>query len=314
MIRSIKEAGDLKGKRVLVRVDWNVPVEGNAVLDDFRIKQSLPTIEFLKNAGAEVTLMTHLEPEDRSVVPLRDYLPKGVEIIENLRKNAGEKSNSEEFAKELSQGFDIYVNEAFSVSHREHASIVSVPKFLPGFVGLKFAEEVLELSKVFSPEHPFVFILGGAKFETKLPLVEKFLNIADKIFIGGAMAKHAAEMSVSKNPKVTLPLGDIAALDANEKNIELLGSLLENAKFVVWNGPLGAYERGYTQGTLSLAKLIADSGATSVIGGADTLAAIKELNIGDKFSFISTGGGAMLDFLANETLPGILALDNGTFK
>lgn len=308
MIRSVKEAGNLSGKRVLMRVDWNVPVEGDTVLDDFRIEQSLPTIEFLKNAGSKVVLMTHLEPEERSVEPLRRYLPEGVEILENLRKNPGEKSNSEEFAKELVTGFDIYVNEAFSVSHREHASIVGVPKFLPSFVGLKFAQEVEELSKVFTPEHPFVFILGGAKFETKLPLVEKFLNIADRIFIGGAMAKHAAELAVSKNPKVTLPLGDITALDANEENINLIGTLMKDAKFVVWNGPLGAYERGYTQGTLSLAKLIADSSATSILGGADTLAAIKELNIADKFSFVSTGGGAMLDFLANGTLPGIEAI------
>lgn len=312
MIRSIKEAGDLSGKRVLVRVDWNVPVEDGAVLDDFRIKQSLPTVEFLVNAGAKVVLMTHLEPEERSTDPLRGYLPEGVEVLENLRKNPGEKENREEFAKELASGFDIYVNEAFSVSHREHASIVGVPKFLPSFAGLKFAEEVEELSKVFKPEHPFVFILGGAKFETKLPLVEKFLNIADKIFIGGAMAKHAAEMDVSKNPKITLPLGDIAALDADEENIKLIGTLLKDAKFVVWNGPLGAYERGYTKGTLELAKLIAHSTGTSILGGADTLAAIKELNIGDKFSFVSTGGGAMLDFLANGTLPGIEALNSGT--
>lgn len=307
-MKSIREAGDLSGKRVLVRVDWNVPLDNGRVLDDYRIKESLPTIEFLQKAGAKVILATHLEPEDSLVEPLKSFLPEGVELLENLRQNKGEKDNSEAFAKDLASKADVFVNEAFSVSHREHASIVGVPKFLPSYAGLEFEREVSELSKIFNPEHPFVFLLGGAKFETKLPLVEKFLNIADKIFIGGAMAKHAASTPLAKNPKITLPLGDITALDANEENIALIKKMLDGAKFVVWNGPLGAYERGYKYGTEALANLVANSGATTVVGGADTLAAIKELNIFDKFGFVSAGGGAMLDFLANGTLPGIEAL------
>lgn len=315
-MKSIKEAGDLRGKKVLVRVDWNVPINNGEVRDTFRIEKSQETLDFLMSEGAKVTLMTHLEPaspsqggpEDLSVEPLRKFVPEGVTLLNNLRENKGEKENSTDFAKSLAEGFDIYVNEAFSVSHREHASIVGVPKLLPSFAGVTFMREVEELSKAFKPPHPFLFILGGAKFETKLPLVEKFLNIADEIVILGANAKQAFDKGFDKYPKISFPKGDIAALDANEETIEMCREKLNRSQLVLWNGPLGKYEDGYTRGTESLAKVIADSGKMSILGGADTVATINELGIFDKFSFVSSGGGAMLDFLANGTLPGIEAL------
>lgn len=310
MFKTILEAGDLKDKRVLVRVDWNVPLKDGVVQDDFRITQSMPTLEYLKKAGAKVILMTHLESDTQSVEPLRKYVPEGMELLENLRQNPGEESNSPEFAQELASKADIYVNEAFSVSHRAHASIVGVPKLLPSYAGIEFAREVEQLSKAFNPPHPFLLILGGAKFETKLPLVEKFLNIADEIFIAGAIAKPASLLSLVQNSKITLPLGDVAALDADDANIALMKEKIAPCAFVLWNGPLGKYEDGYTQGTLKLAQLLADSGKEVIVGGGDTLTAIKTLNLFDKFTFVSTGGGAMLDFLANETLPGIEALNN----
>jgi phosphoglycerate kinase len=306
-MKSINEAEELRGKRALVRVDWNVPMAEGKVRDTFRIKQSLATIEYLKKAGVQVVVATHLEDGDTSA--LAPFVPEGVELLPNLRQNPGEEANSEEFARELASKADIYVNEAFSVSHRQHASIVGVPKLLPSFAGLRFSQEVNELSKAFYPQHPFLLLLGGAKIETKLPLVEKFLNIADTIFIGGKMAYAASTMPVVQNSKVLLPTGDLAALDANAETLEILKSKINEAKFIIWNGPLGQYETGHTQYTFELAEALASSQAYTLVGGGDTLAAIEELNLIDKFDFVSTGGGAMLDFLATGTLPGIEALN-----
>ena len=169
-------------------------------------------------------------------------------------------------------------------------------------------EEYKKLSEAFHPEHPFLFILGGAKFETKIPLVENFLNVADQIFIGGALAKPASEIALAQNPKIIFPIGDKAALDANPETIEMLRDKISQAKFVLWNGPLGKYEDGYTKGTIALAEILAESPAKVIIGGGDTENMVDELNIRDKFYFISLAGGAMLDFLANGTLPAIEVL------
>jgi phosphoglycerate kinase len=311
-IRSIKEAGDLKGKRVLVRVDWNVPMKNGKVEDTHRIEKTLQTLNYLKDAGAEVTLMTHLEPVTESIEPLREFVPQGMKLLDNLRINPGEKENDVEFAKELASHGDIFVNEAFSASHREHASIVGVPKLLPSYAGFEFVEEVENLSKAFNPEHPFLLIMGGAKIETKLPFIEKFLEKADELFIGGTLAPAAAEGELGKNPKIVFPLGDIRALDINRETVEMLKEKIEKAKFVLWNGPMGKYEEGYIHGTLDLVKVLAVSNDSNnkqiIIGGGDTLAAIEELDLFDKFTFVSSAGGAMLDFLATGTLPGIEAL------
>ncbi len=329
-MKSIFEAGDLKDKKILVRVDWNVPIEDGKVVDDFRIKKSLPTLEYLKDAGAKVVIATHLEPEGTDAKLLHTYVPKGMRLLANLRDNPGEESNSTEFAEALASKMDIYVNEAFSVSHRRHASIVGVPLYLPSYIGLQFALEVKELSKAFYPKKPFLLILGGAKFDTKLPLLKKFIHIADHIFVGGALANNffkeqgadighslASEGSFGlkellNTGKIILPedtiIKDSKILDAGPRTMENLKSVISTSKLVLWNGPLGGYESGYKVATLALAKIISGSNCESIIGGGDTIASIKELNLFDKFSFVSTGGGAMLDFLATGTLPGIEAL------
>lgn len=331
-MKSILESGDIRGKRVLVRVDWNVPIERGKVVDDFRIKKTLPTLEYLQKAGAKVLIATHLELENASIEPLKMYVPQGMKLLKNLRDNPGEIHNSEKFAKKLASSADIYVNEAFSVSHREHASIVGVPKFLPSFIGLQFADEIRELSKAFYPKRPFLLILGGAKFETKLPLLEKFAHIADEIFIGGALANNFfkiqgvdvgdslvddGEFGLSKlleTKKIILPADTIVVdnkiMDAGPIAMENLRTKIGKARLILWNGPLGFYELGYKTATLQLAKMIAEHERDSIVGGGDTLAAIKELNMWDKYSFVSTGGGAMLDFLATGTLPGIEALNH----
>jgi phosphoglycerate kinase len=307
-IKSVYETGNIRGKKVLVRVDWNVPVKDNRIIDDYRIRMSIPTIDYLRSAGAEITLITHFGKSDVSEPVYQYARDHGLNLRPNLRDNIGEESNNQTFAKELASGLDLFVNEAFSVSHRNHASIVGIPKFLPSFAGLQFIREVEMLSKTFNPTHPFLLILGGAKFETKLPLVNKFLDIADEIFIGGAMAKPALDMGITRDKKIVLPTGDITAFDADEINLEILSEKIKNSRFIVWNGPLGKYEEGLKWGTQELAKTLASSTAEVIVGGADTLAAISELRLFDKFFFVSTGGGAMLDFLANGTLPGIEAI------
>lgn len=364
--KTLRDIPHLSGVKVLLRLDLNVPIQKGKVVDDFRIRQSLPTIEFLQKAGAKVLIVGHLESQEKlslKVVAdhIQQYVPvKFVEnyrnvlaefetlsaggclMLENLRAWEGEKANDQKFVKELASLADIYVNEAFSVSHREHASIVGVTKYIPGYAGLLFEEEVKSLSHAFVPERPFLFILGGAKLETKMPLVEKFLDRADFVFVGGALANnffkeqgneigtslfskqdfHLSE--IMKNSKLYLPTdvmvktvdgkvekapnevkADENILDAGEKAVSALAALARKSKLVVWNGPLGDYENGFEKGTEDFVRLLADCGAKTIVGGGDTLAVIHKLGLEDKFSFISTAGGAMLDFLIHETLPGI---------
>ena len=367
MITSIKDAGNLKGKRVLLRLDLNVPVEGSRVVDDFRIQKALPVLQFLRDAGARTIVLAHIESEEGTLLPVFEYLKKlmpvsfvrdfmsaessaelsalqdgDIALHENIRQYPGEKKNDSAFAQSLAALGDVYCNDGFSVSHRAHASVVGIPAFLPHYAGLQFMDEFENLSKALKPSHPFLFILAGAKFETKMPLVEKFLKLADKVFIGGALANDLLKekgfeigtsllsetklslSAIANDPKTMLPsdftLSDRGVvgiseiqktdkiLDAGPQTIADLKKVLADAKFVLWNGPLGMYEKGFTGPTEELARAIAESGAQSIVGGGDTLASIAKLGLEHKFTFLSTAGGAMLDFLANDTLPGIEAL------
>jgi phosphoglycerate kinase len=372
-MKSIKDIEGLSGKRVLVRVDFNVPIRDGKVLDDFRIKKAVPTIEYLHKKGAAIILISHVGDdgtESLSPVALRlkKYIPtlnfvktsifsdetetilnsikKGdIILLENLRREPSEKKNAPSFARALSRFGDVYVNDAFSVSHRPHASIIGITKYLPGYAGLQLAEEVKSLSRVFEPSHPFLFILGGAKFETKIPLVKKFLRDADSVFIGGALANDffrakGYEVGVSlvdegdfsipslmKNKNLLLPLDvkvvkgskyrfckptevapDEAIIDVGPSTIEMLKGLVDKAKFILWNGPLGKYEKDSGGSTEAILKAIVKSNAYSIVGGGDTVAYISEMKFEDKFGFVSTGGGATLDFLSKGTLPGIKVL------
>jgi phosphoglycerate kinase len=253
-MKTLKDIGNVDGKIALVRVDFNVPVEDGVVQDDFRIKSALSTIDFLKKAGAKVCIIAHFESnkegEKSSLKPAFGILKScmdcifansfeeakvflksnDVVLIENLRTNSGEKSNSEEFAKELAGLADFYVNDAFSVCHRAHASIVSVPKFLPSYAGLQLEKEINELSKAFNPAHPFVFILGGAKFETKLPLINKFIEKADVLCIGGALSNDilkAQGKNVGKSlvSKTEIDLSDVIS---SKKLMEVVDVVVEN--------------------------------------------------------------------------------------
>ena len=362
--------GELTGRKVILRLDLNVPIVDGKVADDFRLKKILPTIDFLRTRGARVIAISHLGRREESLQPVADYFknffpiefvptlaaaaaaiewaPVGtVLLLENLRRESGEETNDPTFASELARLGDFYVNEAFASSHRVHASIVALPRILPAVAGPVFADEVNNLSQVFQPARPFTVILGGAKFETKLPLVEKLIDLADSLFIYGALA-HAFfkelgyELGESlvdrdtaparpflRHPKIILPV-DVRVrngervfiktpdrlipsdniLDVGLVSVEKLLPPIAAARFILWNGPLGNFEQGFKGSTEAAAKLISSSNATTIVGGGDTIAAIRSLDLLAQFDFVSTGGGAMLDFIAFGTLPGIEALRN----
>jgi len=370
IFETLDQIGDIKGKRVLLRADFNVSVKDGMVAEEFRIVKTLPTIRFLVNAGAKVVVISHIDKkEGGSLLPIFKYLlpefPRirfvedvfsneaidevknlkegSILLLENLRNWPGEENNTPSFATHLASFGDIFVNDGFSVCHREHASIVSVPKLLPSYAGFLLKDEVENLSKCFNPTHPFIVTLGGAKFDTKIPLIEKFIKAADTIFIGGALANDlfkakgyflgdslVSDADVSKylnEEKIFLPV-DVRTqhkgirytkkpteISVNERIWDIgpetskeFGFRIENASLIVWNGPMGNYENGFLYGTKELAEVILKSGATTIVGGGDVVTALGSLAMLSKFSFVSTGGAAMLQFLGEESLPGIDAL------
>lgn len=413
-------ASELKGKRVIVRCDFNVQVFEGKIMDDLRVRKTLPTIQFLRDAGARVILISHIESKDGTGLrPICDHINEkysertgivafvddfraengavgddanvhakeivdamkdgDVVLFENLRIDGGEKINDPKFAKLLASYAELYVNDAFAVSHRAHASVVGLPTLFPNarYAGIQLMSELDHLKVTFNAPHPFVFILGGAKFETKLPLIQKFAQ-ADSILLGGALLNDilkAKGYNVGKslvssgvdtsgakidfapiisNPKLIIPddvivsgpvvgsTGADAVICVSIKKIDEVGDedmimdvgpsmnaklarVIQNAKFILWNGPMGNYEKGFKDQTIEMAKLVStacsrpDAPVRAVLGGGDTTAAMVELGLeyqsdgGNGASdagsmFISTGGGAMLEYLLNENLPGVEAL------
>ena len=321
-MKSLRNA-KLRGKRILMRVDFNVyPVKSR----EPRIDKAFPTVRYLLKRGAAVILMTHLETNDGRIPPvssLARYLKKkrlpgsSVVLLENLRKNPGEKKNDMVFAKKLAKLGDVYVNEAFSVSHRRHASLVLLPELLPAYCGFLFESEVKNLSRVFHPPHPFTLILAGGKVETKLPILKNLLPKADKVLLGGIIANVFLKKPPLKSKKIILPedlvIKNGRALDVGPKTIKSWEPIIKKSKLIVWNGPLGFMEKGYTAGTKRLVSILKKSKAKVIIGGGDTTDYLpRGLVEGSRQNiFVSTGGGAMLEFLAKGTLPGIAALEKG---
>lgn len=318
MIKSVVEL-PAKGKRIFVRVDFNVPLKQGRVVDDRRIKTALPTINLLIRNGADkIRLATHLgrpkhasgEFSTKLLVPLmRDLLKENfgkLELLENLRFSLLEEQNDLSFSKELMRGTDYYVNEAFSVSHRSHASLVAAAKLKPAFGGLTLLKEVSELEKLRSaPERPFVVLIGGDKVTDKLPLVQALLPVADKILVGGKVGFELTD----DHPKIVKPLDSVSGLDIGPKTRHRFSEELVGAKTIFWNGNLGKSEElRYAAGTQELARYIANLPAYRVVGGGDTVAAIEALGLASSFDFVSTGGGATLEFLAGKRLPGLEAL------
>lgn len=349
----------MKGKRVLLRVDFNVPLEmqsGHAtIVEDFRIRAALPTINFLIEQGAaKIIILTHVGRPEGQVVEglrvapiaarLRELVSASqVEVLENLRFDPREEANDKAFAKELAAQGDLYVNEAFPVSHRADASIVGVPTLLPSYAGLRFLEEVEHLSAALTPPPGSVALIGGAKFETKIPLLTKLLPLYSTILLGGALGNDIIKARgmpfgsslISETPAPVIVAGDekilmvqdavlagseyvreglINDIRKDEKIVDIgpataatWAKLVSAAPFVLWNGPMGIYEDGFTGGTDTVAQALTTS-KKAVVGGGDTIAAVSKFSFDPNKVFLSTGGGAMLEFLANGTLPGIEAL------
>jgi phosphoglycerate kinase len=385
---------EMTGKRVFIRVDFNVPLEEGRVSDDTRVRETLATLRLAIERGARLVLASHLGRPKGKVDPkyslapvaarLRELLGKPVEfapdcvgadaeaksralkngdvlLLENVRYHPQEEANDPEFSKQLAALCDeIFVCDAFGSAHRAHASVVGITKFVrQSAAGLLMEKELAYLGKAISnPERPFVSVLGGAKVSDKIEVVQNLMKLADAMLIGGAMAytflksegkpvgkslvendkldlaRDLLDQARSRNFKLLLPVDHVLAespdstatkvtdigttpdgwmgLDIGPKTVALFGQEIAKARTIVWNGPLGMFERpAFAQGTLGIAKAVAaatKAGATSIIGGGDSVAAVEQAGVADQISHISTGGGASLEFLAGEKLPGVEAL------
>ena len=385
--RSVRDL-DVRGKRVLVRVDFNVPVEDGEVTDDTRIRRTLPTIRHLLSEGAYPILISHLDrpggrrdPEnvmdpvakrleellEAPVLKLDDaigeeveealdnwYVEGGVVLLENSRFYPGETDNDPEFAEQLASLADLYVDDAFGAAHRAHATTVGVAERLPGAVGFLMEEELDNLDEVLQdPEHPFVAIIGGAKVSDKVGVIESLLNTADTLLVGGAMCftffkaqgyevgnslveeeylEEAKRLIDEARERLVLPVDVVVAdeieedapsqtvkaeeipaemmgLDIGPETVEKFREHIKNARIIFWNGPMGIFEiDAFAAGTEGVARAVAESEANSIVGGGDSVAAVAGLGLEEEMGFISTGGGASLEYVEGKELPGVAVL------
>ena len=388
--KTVRDA-DVAGKRVLMRVDFNVPLKDGVVTDDTRVRAAIPTIEYLKDKGAKIILMSHLgrpkgdgpepafslKPAADKLAELTGYDVKFVDdtygekakaavdalqdgeilVLENVRFDKREKKNDPEIAKTLASYGDIFVLDAFGTAHRAQGSVVGPAAYLPAYAGFLLEKEVDTLTGIFAePERPFVAIVGGSKVSSKIGVLDHLIDSADTLIIGGGMAytfflakgytvgtslkeedwvERAGEMlkkAEDKGVKILLPIDNVVAdhfgedaegeivdsdkipddrmgMDIGPKTRELYADAIKAAKTVFWNGPMGVFEMDqFAAGTEAVARAVADSDCTSIIGGGDSVAAINKFGLADKMSWISTGGGASMELVEGKALPGVEAL------
>jgi 3-phosphoglycerate kinase len=353
-MKLVSQIDHLHDKKVLVRVDFDIPVNAQGTIEEaYRVVSQKENIDFLVGRGARVHLISHIATIDsfESIIPqLQELLGHhihfvkdiqgyaqadcggGVCLLENLRSWPGEKNNDSDFASQLAQGCDVYVNNAFAVCHRAHASVSAITGLLPSYAGLLVEKEVAELSKAISaPIEGKVMVMGGAKAETKVPVVKNFLEKSEKIIIGGILANDILKSkgieisNVDENylqllegldtndKRIVLPedykMQDGKVLDIGPQTVAKFKEAMTGAQMVIWNGPLGLFEeKEYEEGTKAIVKHLSQQSCYRLIGGGDTAKAVSRYSSLDKFNFVSTGGGAMLYFLAGQKLPGLEAL------
>jgi phosphoglycerate kinase len=337
------EAAEVDGKVVLVRSDLNVPLEDGRIADDTRIRSSLPTIELVLERGArEVRVCSHLgrpkgSDEKFAIAPVRERLrelvgDERVTVLENTRFNPGETKNDESFARELAEGCDLFVNDAFGSAHRAHASTVGVAQLLPAYAGLLLLAELENLGKLLGDvERPFVIVSGGAKVEDKIGVLENLGSRADEVLIGGKMAEDVrtenpfsfeavlprdvvaassfdADAETQVTPFDSLPQGWLG-LDVGPETRQDFARRIARASTVFWNGPMGVFEwPRFSEGTFAVARALAESDGFTVVGGGDSVRAVHDAGVADRISWISTGGGASLELLEGKELPGVGAI------
>src|SRR5882757_153251 len=337
------ESADVDGKVVLVRSDLNVPLEDGRIADDTRIRSSLPTLELLLERGArEVRVCSHLGrpkgPDEKyAIASVRELLlqlagDERVTVLENTRFNSGETKNDEGFARELADGCDVYVNDAFGSAHRAHSSTVGVAQLLPAYAGLLLLEELKHLGALLGEvDRPFVIVSGGVKVEDKIGVLENLGRRADEVLIGGKMAEDvrtgnpfsfdailptdvvaASTFAEDAEMQVTLfeslPDGWLG-LDVGPKTREDFARRIGAARTVFWNGPMGVFEwPNFAEGTFAVARAVAECEGFTVVGGGDSVRAVHEAGVADRISWISTGGGASLELLEGKELPGVGAI------
>ncbi|MEK7557990.1 MAG: phosphoglycerate kinase [Patescibacteria group bacterium] len=382
IIKSIRQAKNLDKKIVFLRVDFNVPIENGVIKEDYKIIQALPTIRFLLRYGCHLIIATHLTGASTSKIKistkpiaqrLSQLLNKKVNFInnccgelvikavnklkigeilflENLRSNKGEEENDKKFAKQLANLANLYINDAFAVCHRNHASVSAIKKYLPAYVGLLLEKEIINLNKINKPKKPLISIIGGVKMKTKTILIKKLLRKSHRMLIGGALANNFIASygfevgrsiidqdsikivtKLKNNAKIILPIDAIVSnrkdksnaiaksinkiekkdmiLDIGPKTIKLYASFIKQANTIIWNGPMGYFENEHFKyGTLAVARLIASRStgkAFGVVGGGETVEALKITKMSEHIDWVSTGGGAMLAYLSGEKMPGL---------
>jgi 3-phosphoglycerate kinase len=348
MLKKIQDA-DVEKKKVLLRVDFNVGVDEGVVKEKFKIEAAKESLDYLLALGAKVALFSYMgrpggkKDSQFSFGPIRDdveyilgakvkfvsdcvgedvkramdeLLEGEVLLLENARFYLGEDENDDSLAKQMADGFEVFINDAFSQSHRNQASITGITKYLPSFAGFRLQKEVEEMERIKNNlEHPAVAIIGGAKIETKLPVIKFFEEKCDYVLVGGKIANEALDQNVEFSSKVNLPT-DFGAerFDIGSETIARYKEIISYAKTVIWNGPLGKFEdEKFAVGTNEILKAILESQAYVIIGGGETLEVLEKNNIKkdiEKRGFVSTGGGAMLTYLSGEKMPGIEVLSN----